>query len=79
MLETTKYLKSLRVLKGFDLCKMQEVMPYHRVTYKKYENNPLKVDINILMSMVYVLDGDYDTLFNALKQDYMSQRQIKKD
>lgn len=72
MLEATKYLKSLRAINGYDLSKMQELMPIHRVTYNRYENNPLKVDVNVLLEMVSVLNGDIDVFLNAIKQDYLS-------
>lgn len=74
MLESSKILKSMRVKKGYDLCDMQNILPFHRETYRRYENNPLKVDANILFNIVEVLDGNLDELFYALKQDYLSHK-----
>lgn len=74
MLESSKILKSMRAKKGYDLCDMQNILSFHRETYRRYENNPLKVDANILFNIVEVLDGNLDELFYALKQDYLSHR-----
>ena len=72
MLESTKILKSMRAKQGYDICDMAKILPFHRETYRRYENNPLKVDSNILFDIVEVLNGDLDELFYALKQDYLS-------
>lgn len=74
MLESTKVLKSMRAKKGYDIYEIPNFLPIHRVTYKRYENNPLKVNLDMLFHIVEVLDGDLDELFNALKQDYMSYK-----
>lgn len=77
MLESSKTLKSMRARKGYNICNMQDLLPFHRETYRRYEENPLKVDSNILFQIVEVLDGDLDDLFNALKQDYLSYKREK--
>lgn len=74
MLESSKVIKSMRVKKGYDIYEMPTLLPIHRETYRKYENNPLKVDTDMLFKMVEVLDGNLDELFNALKQDYLSYK-----
>lgn len=78
MLESSKVLKSMRAKKGYDIYEIPEYLPIHRVTYQRYENNPLKVNVDMLFNIVEVLDGNLDELFSALKQDYLSYKKYKK-
>lgn len=71
-MKTSEYLKSLRGIRGYDYVDMQRLLGIHRVTYKKYENNPLKINFDILLNINNVLGGTIDSLFYAIKQDQKS-------
>lgn len=76
MLESSKYLQMLRENKGYSYRKMQELTHINRITYKKYEDNPLNADTIILLDIASKLNANLDVLFCTLKQDYLSQNEI---
>ena len=59
-------LKGLRAEKGFSLEEMAEKIGVHRETLRKYENNPLIIEIGILLNMLNIYDIETTYFFDLI-------------
>lgn len=59
-------LKGLRAEKGFSLEEMAEKIGVHRETLRKYENNPLTIEIEILLNMLNIYDIETTYFFDLI-------------
>lgn len=71
-METTRYLKSIRVKNNYTQKDTAIALNISRATYSLYENDPLKCPLDIVLKIIDLFDGNIETFFNAIKQDYLS-------
>lgn len=59
-------LKGLRAEKGYSLEEMAEKIGVHRETLRKYEINPLSIEIGTLLEMLDIYDMDATYFFELI-------------
>lgn len=71
-MKSTNVIKSWRAKKGYTQEEAAELFDFSRITYMKYENNPLSINLELLIKMTKLLNGNLQEIFFALEQDYLS-------
>ena len=49
-----------------------EMLDISRQSYINIEKNPFNAELNLMLKLISILDGNIDDFLIALKQDYMS-------
>lgn len=68
-------IKGVRNKHGLTQDEIAKMLNMSRQNYNIIENNPTKADLNKIYEIFNLLDEPIDDFLNALKQDYMSQKE----
>ena len=71
-MKTEFCLKSMRANKNLTQEQTAEMLDISRQSYINIEKNPFNAELNLMLKLISILDGNIDDFLIALKQDYMS-------
>lgn len=78
-MNSTQMLKSFRGKKLKTQNDLAQELQVSRQIYCGYENNPLQCPLDVLYKILFILDvtdKDLDDFLNAVKQDYLSYKNL---
>lgn len=76
-MKTEYCLKSMRANKNMTQEQLAEMLGRSRQNYITIEKNPLNSELDDLLKIIALLEGNIDDFLYALKQDYMSYNDSK--
>lgn len=74
-MNTSRLIKSWRTRQGITIRDIDNnhLLSICGATYLKYENNPEKMPIEVLIEIVNLFNGTIEEFFNTFKQDKLAQ------